>query len=156
MLCRGAVRRPRVMAHGMQPLDVSRRGMAQCAMCGRSTWHGVARRGEAWHGVVRCAACGGVARGVWWHGTVRGVRQGMAWRVVTRHVMSCRGAVCGGAVYVVAQCVVWRGVECGGVVQCMACGRPMWGGMVWGDGRFSAGRRVVSRRGTACSHAWMA
>ena len=99
----------------------------------------VARRGGAWHGVVWCAACGGVARGVWWHGTVHGVRQGMAWRAVTRRVMSCHGAVCGGAVYVVARCVAWRGVECSGVVQCMACGHPTWGGMVWGNGRFSAG-----------------
>ena len=70
----------------------------------------------AWRS-ARCAAarrgmaCGGVARGVWWHGTVRGMRQGVAWRAVTRRVVSCRGVVHGGA---------WRGVAWSAAVWCSA------------------------------------
>src|SRR5712671_4157131 len=91
--CRGAVHRRRVVARGTQPLDVSRHGVAQCAM-----------RGGAWHG-LRHGGCG----------AVRGVRppdvrqRGMGQHVVfshsTCHVASWRGAWRG---------VQRRGVMCGG------------------------------------------
>src|SRR5712671_1881326 len=107
--CHGAVHHHRVVAHGTRPLDVSRHGVAQCAM-----------RGGAWHGLRR----GG-------RGAVRGVRppdeerRGVGQRAVlgrsTCRVASWRSARRG---------VRRRGARRGGrgtarsVVRCAVCGRP--------------------------------
>src|SRR5882757_9392708 len=107
--CCGAVHRRRVMARGTWPLDVSRHGVVQCAMCG-GAWHGlrhggcgavhgvrppnkerrgVGQRTVLGHSTCRVTSWHGASRGVWWCGAMRG-GGGMV------------HTVCGGA---------WRGVR---------------------------------------------
>src|SRR5712671_2534349 len=132
--CRGAVHRCRVMARGTRPLDVSRHGVAQCAM-----------RGGAWHGLRRGAMRGGAWHGAW-RGAVRGVRppdeerRGVGQRAVFDR-STCR---------VVSWCGVRRGVQRRGAVRGV---RPPDVGQRGVGQRVVFGRsmcRVASWRGAWC------